>query len=214
MFLDPAVEHRIFDREVALLEKHAPRLRALGVWITRIERPEIDIVYVPHLPLRLVVPVAATQSGLLVTPGQTLQGLDLPAIAARAFGARVDLRGYDQRAPSITFRDPWSWEPIPHGALPIAQLVEDPKKPQAVLLDGHPSTKQPFLCLRGVREYHEHPQHDGDDWEMYRSAINVFVLVERLARVALASVRPQILLSFGTPGQAQLQLQWAPEVER
>jgi hypothetical protein len=27
----------------------------------------------------------------------------------------------------------------------------------------------PFLCLAGVREYHEHPGHSGDAWELHRT---------------------------------------------
>ena len=169
-------------------------------------------MFVPRLPLRVAVPVTTTPSGLIVTPGQTFQAMELHGVAARAFGVRVDLQGYDQRAPSITFRDPWTWQLAPYAALPIGQLVDDPAKPQIVLLDGHPTAKRPFLCLRGVREYHEHPQHDGDDWAMYRSAINVLVLLERIARIALASVRPQIVLLPGAPGEMQMQLQWAAEV--
>lgn len=28
----------------------------------------------------------------------------------------------------------------------------------------------PFLCLAGVREYHEHPAHSGDSWLLHRAA--------------------------------------------
>jgi hypothetical protein len=211
MLLDPGVERRKFDREVALLEKNAARLQALGAWVVRKERPEIDVMFVPRVPLRVLVPIAK-RPGLL-TP-QTYQAVEYPAISGRAFGVRVDLRGYDQAAPSITFRDPWSWDLSAYAALPIGQLADDPKKPQIVLLDGHPTVKRPFLCLRGVREYHEHPQHDGDDWAMYRSATNVYVLVERIARIGLSAVRPQVVLAFGAPGQVQIQLQWTTEVGR
>ena len=26
----------------------------------------------------------------------------------------------------------------------------------------------PFLCIAGVREYHDHPGHSGDAWELHR----------------------------------------------
>mgnify|MGYP001619335042 CR=1 FL=1 len=218
MLLDPKVEHRKFDREVALLKKNSARLQTLGVWIVRMERPEIDAVLVPRLPLRVVMPVPVAPSG---PPGQPMQltGFELAPFAARAFGVRIDLKGYDQAAPSITFRDPWTWDLAKFAALPIGQLVDDPTKPQVVMLDAHPTTKLPFLCLRGVRENHEHDQHDGDDWAIYRASTNVYVLLERLARITIASVRPQILLQFAVPGQqaevqVQLQTQWAPEIPR
>ena len=28
----------------------------------------------------------------------------------------------------------------------------------------------PFLCIAGVREYHDHPAHSGDAWELHRKA--------------------------------------------
>lgn len=220
MLLDPNIEHRKFEREVALLQRNAARLAALGVWILRTKAPNIDAVFVPHLPVRVGLPSTASPSGILVVPSQKLQFklVDIPSVSGRAFGVRVDLHGYDQRAPSITFHDPWSWEPAPYAALPVGQLVEDPKKPLIVLLDGHPTLgKRPFLCLRGVREYHDHPQHDGDDWAMYRAATNVYVLLERIARITLASVRPQMLVMLQTAGaqvQMQLSVQWAPETPR
>ena len=29
----------------------------------------------------------------------------------------------------------------------------------------HPTTGRPFVCMRGAREYHTHPQHLTDSWE-------------------------------------------------
>ena len=28
----------------------------------------------------------------------------------------------------------------------------------------------PFLCVPGVKEYHDHPGHSGDPWEIHRTA--------------------------------------------
>ena len=28
----------------------------------------------------------------------------------------------------------------------------------------------PFLCLPGIKEYHDHPGHTGDPWELHRPA--------------------------------------------
>ena len=215
MLLDPTVEHRKFDRAAALLGKNVARLQKLGAFVVRTQRPEIDLVFVPRLSLRVLIPVSAPTSSLIITPAvPSFQALEVPGLGGRAFGVRVDLRGYDQVAPSITFRDPTTWELAPYATLPVGQLVDDPAKVQSVVLDGHPTLKRPFLCLRGVREYHEHPQHDGDDWAMYRGSTNVYVLLERLARITLASVRPQFVVSIAAPGQLQMQVSWAAEVGR
>jgi hypothetical protein len=212
MLLDPAVERRKFDREVGLLAKNAARLRALGAVVVRAERPEIDVLCVPHLPVRVGLPVAPLSSGPIPPGGQAYQAFDFPGSAGSAFGVRVDLRGYDQQAPSITFRDPLTWELAPYDLLPRAQIIDDPTKPRLVLLDAHPTAKRPFLCIRGVREYHEHPQHNGEDWAMYRDGTNVYVLVERIALMTMVWVRPMITFASGPPGQMQLMLQWTAEV--
>jgi len=34
---------------------------------------------------------------------------------------------------------------------------------------AHPRTQRPFLCIPGVREYHEHSSHIGDSWDNYKS---------------------------------------------
>jgi putative metal binding uncharacterized protein len=34
--------------------------------------------------------------------------------------------------------------------------------------DAHPTTGLPFLCMRGIREFHTHPGHLGETWEQYR----------------------------------------------
>jgi hypothetical protein len=37
-----------------------------------------------------------------------------------------------------------------------------------IIIKGHPNTKEPFMCLQGTLEYHSHPQHNGDSWDLYR----------------------------------------------
>lgn len=45
-------------------------------------------------------------------------------------------------------------------------LTTVPRNPTGVFHVGpHPLTKRPFVCMRGVREYHTHPSHVADPWE-------------------------------------------------
>jgi hypothetical protein len=213
MFVDAAVEQRKFERELDVLGRNAERLASLGIWMVRSSGREIDLVCVPRLAVRIAFPMQGLLPGFApgaLPVGIPLQVFDFPSLAGRAFGIRLDLAGYDQRAPSLTFCDPWSWEPLPITAIPLGLLADDPTKLQQVVLDAHPVTKRPFLCMRGVREYHEHPQHDGDDWALYRGSINVYALLDRLARITLSNVRPQILFVPTAPGQVALQLNWIP----
>jgi hypothetical protein len=168
--------------------------------------PYVDILFVPRHPLQILVP--ATQTGTIVLPpGATqLRVGQFESVAARAFIARFDLTDYDLRAASIEFRDPWSGDPLRWPTMFRAFEFEKDRKAQPVLLDGHPVTHKPFLCLRGVREYHEHPQHSGDDWLLYREVMNLFSIVMSVWRVSIDLVSPRLIPSPNGP-----QVQWITE---
>lgn len=79
---------------------------------------------------------------------------------------RLDYTNYDLWPPSLTFIDPRTREP----ASPAVRApATTPVGVRDALIDGHPDTGRPFLCLPGIREYHNHPQHTGDDWLLHRA---------------------------------------------
>jgi len=92
---------------------------------------------------------------------------------------RLDYTNYDLWPPSLTFIDPRTRQPT-------APAVRAPDNTEAgvrdALVDGHPDTGRPFLCLPGIREYHNHPQHTGDDWLIHRTsgAGRLTVICERI----------------------------------
>jgi hypothetical protein len=92
---------------------------------------------------------------------------------------RIDFTNYDLWAPSVRFIDARTREP----AAPTvrAPFMTD-AGPRDALVDGHPETGRPFLCLPGIREYHNHPQHTGDDWLLHRvsGAGRLAVICERI----------------------------------
>lgn len=90
--------------------------------------------------------------------------MQLPVVTA-AITLRYD--NYDLWPPSLTFIDAMTGQP----AIPQVAALDrlDNGEVRNVLL-GHPTSQQPFLCLPGLREYHEHPQHNGDDWLLHRNA--------------------------------------------
>jgi hypothetical protein len=100
---------------------------------------------------------------------------------AVAFAVSIDFTNYDVEPPSIVFINPFSGVPIKRKELGGLQFIQhkmttinvngqslQAQQPQDLLV-GQPE-EYPFLCLPGVREYHNHPQHSGDPWLLHRNA--------------------------------------------
>jgi hypothetical protein len=209
MQVDPEVNRRKYDCEAVRLADHRSELEMRGIFVLQSSTyPFIDIFYAPRRPLRLLLP--ATQTGSIPLPPNSLTALEIPSVAGRGFKARFDLTDYDVLAPSLEFLDPWTNELLPYATMFRALEYEKQRGAHLVLLHDHPLTHKPFLCLRGIREYHEHPQHTGDDWFLYRDTVSLFSIVMSLWRVTLDIVRPQIVLQPAS-GQMQIQIQWAAE---
>ena len=207
MRVDPRVSRAKFENELAIADKQLEVLQAWGCWIVRREYPTVDAVFMPRHPLRFTAPFAPQQIVLLADQPPMLASFELPMLAARAFGVRVGLDDYDQRPPSVTFRDPWSWDPLPFDTMLRANHVDDGGRPFAVLLPDHPITHRPFLCMRGVREYHEHPQHTGDDWMLYRGHMGLFTVLSTIWRTCVENAHPNLV---ATPAGLQVAWEVAP----
>lgn len=188
----------------------------LGCWLQRTDYPNVDVVMIPRRALAISFPLGqpTLPPGIVLPPGMVIPAAmatgEATGLAARATGVRFDLEDYDQRAPSITFRDPWTWELLPFPALLRASVPDEKSGRQLnVILDSHPDTKRPFLCLRGVREYHEHAQHTGDDWNLYRASTSLFSIMYRVWQVCIGSTRPHAILS---PLANALEVRWESDV--
>ncbi|TFV68118.1 UNVERIFIED_ORG: hypothetical protein E4P37_00030 [Bacillus sp. AZ43] len=92
---------------------------------------------------------------------------------------RIDYTNYDLWPPSVTFIDPRTRQPAP----PVVRAPANGEHGvRDALVENHPVTGLPFLCLPGIREYHSHPQHSGDDWLLHRrsGAGRIAVICERI----------------------------------
>jgi hypothetical protein len=205
MRVDPAVTRLKYDREVARLQEQRNELEKRGIFLLGSTGfPWIELVYVPRQRLRAVIPV--TQQGGLFLPTVARKAIEVPSLAASAFKAHFDLSNYDLDPPALEFRDPWTDQPLQYGTMFRALQFDQHRKGQVVLLDDHPLTHKPFLCLRGIREYHEHPQHSGDEWLLYRESINMFSIVMSLWRAAIDLPRPMLIIQENGG-----QVQWTGE---
>lgn len=148
MITDPSVSKRKFEREVATARAHKP-FHKQGVWIMRSEYPLVFAV--------------------LVTANK------MPLLHGVLCGVHIDFTDFDVRPPSIKFVDPFDETPLSYEACwkfsrftpnPI-QSHETPQHEVTHMLQAF-DTNKPFLCLPGVREYHETSAHTGDSWFLHR----------------------------------------------
>jgi len=146
ILVDPEVTRRKFQTELELWRAHSLHRDRGWLLLGQDEAlPSAEIAFLAKV---------ATSTG----PGP------LPVVVC---AIRLTYDNYDLWPPSLTFIDIFSRKPSrPH----VRAFVSTPEGPRDVLIDGHPTTNQPFLCLPGIREYHSHPQHSGDDWLLHRPA--------------------------------------------
>jgi len=203
--VDPEVSRRKFQHEVRTLKEQRSTLESRGIFLLGSPTyPFVELLLVPRHLLRVFVP--AVKSGDIFLPEGAMMAVEIPSLAARAYKARFDLTDYDLQAPSLEFRDFWTDSAPEYATMFRALEFEKERKAHVVLLDRHPITQKPFLCVRGIREYHSHPQHSGDEWLLYRQQMGLFSIIMSLWRVAVDLVHPQLVVQ-----QNALQVNWAAE---
>lgn len=113
-------------------------------------------------------------------------GMATPRLKPTAlpFAVRLDYTNYDEIPPSLRFVHPLTEEPILTKNMPtMLPRAKPPTTPAGLpglppgflalqqvenLLQTYGPDEVPFLCIAGVREYHDHPAHTGDAWELHR----------------------------------------------
>jgi hypothetical protein len=189
VYTDPAAVRRKVEREIAAYFERQDHYRSRGIWVLQYNFPQLLVAFVapklkPH-------PIAA-------------------------FGVLVDMSNYDVEPPSLQFVNPFTREPLAFKDVPTrlvrvrlenvqAQLPPGLELPPGVpqgliqqiqhhdeLLQGS-DQEPPFMCLQGVREYHENPAHTGDSWWLYRSkgAGGLLRLLDVISRFGTEAMREQ-----------------------
>jgi hypothetical protein len=198
-FADPVVSRTKFEREISDYRQFSAKYRERGWFLIEAEFPKVVVV------------LAAAK-------------LRPPAMV---MGVEFDYSNYDALPPSVRIVNPFTGEPYRTKELPTAlnrslppQEIPVPVIPgipgaQKMMVQGVQSYLQsygpeeiPFLCLAGVREYHEHPAHSGDLWELHRrtGAGRLVRLLEVIHRYGIEPITgfavqfiPQVGLEFGQP---------------
>ena len=230
-FVDPAVSRRKFDREIAEFRSQADEYGRRGWFLAEGEFPHALVILATAKtqPISILCGVwfdysnydAAPPSVRLVHPltrepykwsEVPTRLLRMPAPPDAGEAAQPLPPGVAQALP------PGVAQALPPGvaqALPpgVAQaLAQGVAQAQLVvpqpLMQAYGDDDIPFLCIAGVREYHEHPAHSGDHWLSHRSsgAGRVIRLVEVISKYGPETIdgfevqmKPTIRFHIGVP---------------
>jgi hypothetical protein len=163
-FVEPQVSRAKFEREIAEYREHEHLYRARGILLVKADFPVV------------IVALAAPQ-------------LSPPAIVT---GALFDYTNYDTRPPSVRLVNPFTGVPYMAKELPtnLPRATVEGGPPSTALMAFYSPDDIPFLCLAGVREYHDHPGHSGNSWELYRAsgAGRLVRLLDHIVRYGVESI--------------------------
>jgi hypothetical protein len=142
--VDPQVSRAKFDREIRNYHTMQSEYMRRGWLLIRSEYPEAVVLF------------AAPQ----LTPTPLL------------FGVRLDFTNYDFWPASVRFVHPLTLENLTFDQMhwhfwKRVSAGSGSVQPQPLLM--HQADQVPFLCIKGVREYHSHPFHSNDPWLAYRN---------------------------------------------
>ena len=219
-FADPAVSRRKFDREIAEFRSQADEYGRRGWFLAEGEFPHALVILATAKtqPISILCGVwfdysnydAAPPSVRLVHPltrepyKWSEVPTRLPRMPAPPGVAQALPPGVAQALP-------------PGGAQALAQgvakaLAQGAAQAQLVvpipLMQAYGDDDIPFLCLAGVREYHEHPAHSGDHWLSHRTsgAGRLVRLLEVISKYGLETIHgfevqmtPTIRFLIGVP---------------
>lgn len=152
--VDPIISRVKFNRELKALRRLRTMHRARGWWLLAAEFPVIEVAF--------------------ATPRMRP--------AAIAFAVRIDFTNYDLWPPSVKFIDPFTGQELTSIDQVISPMLRMTQSGPQRIVQSHIG-QPPFICLPGVREYHEHPGHNGDDWLLHRGKGegNLLFLLDKLS---------------------------------
>ena len=194
-YTDLAVSRRKFDREIAEFYRLGDDYRKRGWFLVHAEYPRVLII--------------------LASPKLTPSAI--------VSGVSFDYTNYDAAPPSVHLVHPFTGQPYKSSELPFQLMRALPEQQiqlpglaegapqiamqaQQPLMQAHTPDEIPFLCLAGVREYHEHPAHSGDLWELHRAAgagriVRILEIISRYGLEPITSFAvqlvPQVGFAFG-----------------
>ena len=167
--VEESVSRRKFDREVEAWRTNSEAHTRRGILVLETVFPKVFAVFcAPHLQPQLVL-----------------------------FAVELDFTNYDVWPPSVRFLKPFTREPYRPGQLPPFVRIRQTGTPANPLAMEHAVMHQTlapdseaFMCMPGVREYHQHPAHDGDSWLLHRGtgAGTLFEILDKLHEFGVSQI--------------------------
>lgn len=167
-FVDIDVTKKKFNHLVDDYRQVEQIYRKEGIINLRIEFPYFEFMFMSNEALMQ----------LQVADGNRVSLLNVHRpVPFHLFSIQVDYSNYDLSPPSVKLINPLDsnrtkslmfkpWitpdQQDKNNLLHEAFLTQ----PQNILIQDN--SGEFFFCLRGIKEYHEHPQHSGDSWFLYR----------------------------------------------
>jgi hypothetical protein len=186
VFVDPAVSRKKFERELGDFCRFARAYQRRGIFLIDAEFPEVFALFV------------ATQAK------------PAPMVP---FAAVLNFSDYDVSPPSVQLVNPFTRAKLKRSEIPYDFLRMLPTAPDPAA-GGNPQVQpllqafvneRPFICLQGIREYHESPAHTGDSWFLHRGTGQgtLTFLLDVLARYGAEPIRgPGINVHLNVSGFA------------
>ena len=196
-FAAPSVSRAKFDREIEEYRALEADYRARGWFLVKAEWP-VAVVLLASEKTKPPALVAAVQ---------------------------FDYTNYDAEPPSVRFIDPFSGRSLSLRELPLRmqRMVPGPELPipgpdggkaqlntPENLMQAYSPEDVPFLCIAGVKDYHDHPGHSGDPWEVHRSSGGgrLVRLLEVISKYGVEPIQgftvnlvPQVTFALSEPPQ-------------
>lgn len=139
--VDPEVTRVKFDEQISRFRAVEAIYRAKGIICTSVTYPCAQFIF--GIPKIIPSPIV--------------------------FSVEINFLNFDAEPPSLVFIDPFTGS-IQHKReqIPIA-FIQVNKNMQAQDLVQGVGEIVPFLCIPGIKEYHDHAAHSGDSWLLYRT---------------------------------------------
>lgn len=161
--------------QVAILNEQAAARTDLGV--DSIDLENRVHLYVAFEKLERVSVTAVTRAAVVapgdVPVGINFTGIDLSRPATRRpLVAHFDCTNFDGDPPTLELLT------AERTLLAFDQWPKD--LAGGGIVANHPIFKRPFICRRGLREFHTHPEHEDQPWDLFRESLTLPRLVLEL----------------------------------